>query len=201
MLDKLRRHWRAQNRAPKNNQCTYPQPVRAQVEHPWIVPARKQFCKGLLRVDEMVAILSPMCKRKEQRRAALQPSKRAPDSYGRRKGLRPAAAGTEVSGSPQTPVGAEDSDIRRLFLAESAVIGAVGGALGLFFAWVLGRLVNAGANVYFQSQGFQPENLFVIPWWLIAASLVFSVLVSVGAGLYPAARAARIDPTRALRHD
>jgi len=98
-------------------------------------------------------------------------------------------------------VGAEDSDIRRLFLAESAVIGAVGGVLGLVFAWILGRLVNAGANVYFQSQGFQPENLFVIPLWLIAASLVFSVLVSVGAGLYPASRAARIDPTRALRHD
>lgn len=98
-------------------------------------------------------------------------------------------------------VGAEDGDIRRLFLAESAVIGAVGGALGLLFAWILGRLVNAGANVYFQSQGFAPENLFVIPLWLIAASIVFSILVSVGAGLYPASRAARIDPTRALRHD
>jgi putative ABC transport system permease protein len=98
-------------------------------------------------------------------------------------------------------VGAEDSDIRRLFLAESAVIGAVGGAMGLVFAWVLGRLINAGANVYFQSQGFQPENLFVIPLWLIAVSMAFSILVSVAAGLYPAARAARIDPTRALRHD
>jgi len=98
-------------------------------------------------------------------------------------------------------VGAEDSDIRRLFLAESAVIGAVGGTLGLIFAWLLGRVVNAGANVYFKSQGFAPENLFVIPLWLIAASMVFSILVSVAAGLYPASRAARIDPTRALRHD
>jgi putative ABC transport system permease protein len=98
-------------------------------------------------------------------------------------------------------VGAEDQDIRWLFLAESAVIGAAGGVIGLIFAWLLGRAINFGANLYFVSQGFQKENLFVIPAWLIGAAIVFSILVSIGAGLYPADRAARIDPTRALRHD
>jgi putative ABC transport system permease protein len=98
-------------------------------------------------------------------------------------------------------VGAEDSDIRRLFLAESAVIGALGGVLGLLFAWLLGLLINAAANVYFRNQGFQSETLFIIPFWLIAASMAFSIVVSIGAGLYPANRAARIDPTKALRHD
>ncbi len=98
-------------------------------------------------------------------------------------------------------VGAEDRDIRSLFLSESAVIGAAGGVLGLGFAWVLGRTVNAGANFYFVSQGFQPEKLFIIPLWLIASAMGFSVLVSIASCLYPAARAAKIDPTRALRHD
>lgn len=98
-------------------------------------------------------------------------------------------------------VGAEDQDIRWLFLAESAVIGAAGGVIGLIFAWLLGRAINFGANLYFVSQGFQKENLFTIPVWLIGAAIAFAILVSIGAGLYPADRAARIDPTRALRHD
>jgi len=98
-------------------------------------------------------------------------------------------------------VGAEDQDISRLFLAESAVIGAVGGALGLVLAWALAHLINAGANVYFARQGFPPESLFAIRPWLILAALAFAVVVSMGSGLYPAVRAARIDPTRALRHD
>ena len=98
-------------------------------------------------------------------------------------------------------VGAEDGDIRRIFLAESAALGALGGVLGLLLAWALGRAVNAGANIYFARQGFQPENLFQIPLWLLAAAIGFSVAVSIASGLYPAARAARIDPTRALRHD
>jgi putative ABC transport system permease protein len=98
-------------------------------------------------------------------------------------------------------VGAEDQDIRFLFLAESAVIGALGGVIGLIFAWLLGRAINTGANFYFVSQGFQKENLFTIPLWLIGGAMVFSILVSIMSGLYPADRAARIDPTRALRHD
>jgi putative ABC transport system permease protein len=98
-------------------------------------------------------------------------------------------------------VGAEDQDIRWLFLAESAVIGAAGGVIGLIFAWILGRTINFAANVYFVSTGFQKENLFTIPLWLVGAAIGFAVLVSIGAGLYPADRAARIDPTRALRHD
>jgi len=98
-------------------------------------------------------------------------------------------------------VGAEDQDIRWLFLAESAVIGAIGGVIGLIFAWLLGRTINFAANWYFVSQGFQKENLFTIPVWLIGAAIAFAVAISIAAGLYPADRAARIDPTRALRHD
>ncbi len=98
-------------------------------------------------------------------------------------------------------VGAEDGDIRRIFITESAIIGLAGGLAGLLLAWLLGRAVNAGANIYLARQGFKPEVLFHIPMWLVASSLGFALLVSVASGLYPAGRAARIDPTRALRHD
>jgi ABC-type lipoprotein release transport system permease subunit len=40
-----------------------------------------------------------------------------------------------------------------------------------------------------------------VPWWLVAAALGFSIVVSLLAGLYPAARAARLDPVKALRHE
>lgn len=98
-------------------------------------------------------------------------------------------------------VGAEDGDIRRIFLTESAIIGVAGGIAGVLLAWGLGRAMNWGANIYIVRQGLRPENLFHIPLWLIAASLGFALLVSVASGLYPAARAARVDPARALRHD
>lgn len=98
-------------------------------------------------------------------------------------------------------VGAEDRDIRNVFLAETAVIGAAGGAAGLLLAWVLGRAVNWGANIYIVRQGFRAETLFHIPLWLVAGSLGFALVVSIASGLYPAGRAARIDPARALRHD
>ncbi len=98
-------------------------------------------------------------------------------------------------------VGAEDSDIRRIFLTECAIIGVMGGVGGLLLAWGLGRAMNYGANLYIVRQGFRPENLFHIPAWLVAAAMAFALLVSIVSGLYPAGRAARIDPARALRHD
>ena len=98
-------------------------------------------------------------------------------------------------------VGAEDGDIRRIFLTESAIIGSLGGVGGLLLAWVLGRAMNYGANIYITRQGFSPENLFHIPLWLIASAIAFALAVSIVSGLYPAGRAARIDPARALRHD
>jgi putative ABC transport system permease protein len=42
-------------------------------------------------------------------------------------------------------------------------------------------------------------DLFAFPWWLLGASMAFAIAVSVAAGIYPALRAARVDPIRALR--
>jgi putative ABC transport system permease protein len=98
-------------------------------------------------------------------------------------------------------IGASDNDIRWIFLGEASVIGLMGGLFGIALSWVVGHVINFGANLYIQSQGGTPGTLFSLPLWLIAAAIAFSILVSLGAGSYPASRAARLDPIQALRHN
>jgi len=64
-----------------------------------------------------------------------------------------------------------------------------------------GRVINFGANLYIQGQGGTPVNLFSLPFWLVGARSRISLVVSLIAGSFPAARAARLDPIQALRHD
>ena len=98
-------------------------------------------------------------------------------------------------------IGGSDGDIRRIFLIEASAIGFLGGVSGVVLGWIVGRVVNLGANIYIQNQGGTPGNLFSLPFWLIGGAIAFSISISLIAGSYPAARAARLDPIRALRHD
>jgi putative ABC transport system permease protein len=98
-------------------------------------------------------------------------------------------------------VGGSETDIRWIFFSEAATIGVIGGAFGLALGWAVTRIANAVANHYLRPQGVPEVDLFYMPVWLIAGALVFSVCVSLLAGLYPASRAARVDPVQALRHD
>jgi len=98
-------------------------------------------------------------------------------------------------------IGASDGDVKRLFLAEAAVMGLVGGALGVALGWVIGRLINAGTNIYLHRQNLPSEDLWAVPWWLVGGAIGFAILISMISGLYPAARAARLDPVRALRYE
>lgn len=98
-------------------------------------------------------------------------------------------------------IGGSDSDVRRIFLIEASVIGFLGGVCGVVLGWVVGRIINFGANQYIVSQGGTSGNLFSLPLWLVGAAVGFSIFVSLAAGMYPARRAARLDPIHALRHD
>jgi putative ABC transport system permease protein len=98
-------------------------------------------------------------------------------------------------------VGGDDGDVRKIFLVEASLIGVFGGVFGIVLGWAVGRMINAGANYYLQTQGVPPANLFLIPWWLMAGAIAFALLVSLVAGSFPAMRAARLDPIQALRHD
>jgi putative ABC transport system permease protein len=98
-------------------------------------------------------------------------------------------------------IGGSDVDIRRIFLVEASAIGVLGGMTGVVLGWAVGRVINFGANWYIESQGGTTGNLFSLPLWLVSGAIVFSWLVSLAAGVYPATRAARLDPIQALRHD
>lgn len=97
-------------------------------------------------------------------------------------------------------LGASDRDVRQLFFAEASVMGLAGGATGVLMGWGIGRIIQFVTAIYLQRQGIPAENIWLVPWWLVAGAMVFSLAVSLAAGMYPASRAAKLDPVEALRY-
>ena len=87
-------------------------------------------------------------------------------------------------------LGARRSDVLLQFLAEAVVLAGVGGLLGA----LVGASVGYGAHM---ATGF-PISL---PWWSFAIAVGTSSLIGVASGIYPANRAARLDPVEALRYE
>lgn len=99
-------------------------------------------------------------------------------------------------------IGAEDREIKLIFFVEAAVIGLCGGVIGVLLAWGIDAVANRLAYRFIlKPQGASFVDFFSLPPWLSAGAILFALIVSILAALYPAARAARIDPVRALRHD
>ena len=98
-------------------------------------------------------------------------------------------------------LGAADRDVKNLFFVEASVMGFFGGVLGVGFGWLVGRAVTFGINVYLKRQSLPPTDVFSVPWWLVLMAIVLAVLVSLAAGLYPASRAAKLNPVEALRYE
>jgi putative ABC transport system permease protein len=86
-------------------------------------------------------------------------------------------------------LGARQGDILRQFLFESGTLAAIGGIIGLALAYFLGFLIS---TFFFQT---------LIPWWAALIAIGVSAGVGILAGLFPAWKAARLDPIEALRAD
>jgi len=98
-------------------------------------------------------------------------------------------------------IGASDGDVKRLFFAEAGAMGILGGIVGVVLGWTIGQVINLGTNVYLKRQSLPPEHFWAVPWWLVASAILFAFVVSLVSGLYPAGRAARLDPVQALRYE
>jgi putative ABC transport system permease protein len=100
-------------------------------------------------------------------------------------------------------VGARDRHILAIFLVEGALVGLVGGCLGLLLTWAasfptdawLRALVARNLHVRLES------SVFAFSWWLLVGAPIFAALVTTLAALLPARRAVRVDPIAALRHE
>ncbi|MEM7515215.1 MAG: FtsX-like permease family protein, partial [Bacteroidota bacterium] len=87
-------------------------------------------------------------------------------------------------------MGATKKNILSQFLIEAIVICQFGGALGILLGLFVGNILstlafNAG---------------FVVPWSWVIVGVIACFAVGIGAGYYPARRAARVDPIESLRH-
>jgi ABC-type antimicrobial peptide transport system permease subunit len=98
-------------------------------------------------------------------------------------------------------LGAADRDVRWLFFAEAGVMGLVGGIFGVCLGWLIGKALTFGTNMYLSRQQLPPIDLSSVPWWMVVAAIAFSFVVSLAAGIYPASRAARLNPVEALRYE
>lgn len=98
-------------------------------------------------------------------------------------------------------IGGSEGEIKMIFFVEAATIGAIGAVFGLVLGWGVTRVANLIVNAHLMPEGQAPVNLFYFPPWLVLGAVGFSILVSLVAGVYPAVRAARVNPVEALRHD
>jgi len=98
-------------------------------------------------------------------------------------------------------LGATDLDVGSLFFAEAGVMGFFGGFFGVALGWLIGLALTWGTTIYLHRQNLPGVKISYVPWWLALSAVVFAIAVSLGAGLYPALRAARLNPVEALRYE
>ncbi|MDL1912798.1 ABC transporter permease [Chloroflexi bacterium CFX6] len=103
-------------------------------------------------------------------------------------------------------VGATNRDVLAIFLGEASGIGFLGGLGGVLIGWLAGQAINVIAIVYLAGQASQqggppPSVAVYTPLWLPVFALVFSTLIGMVSGLYPALRAATMIPVMALKYE
>ncbi len=103
-------------------------------------------------------------------------------------------------------VGATNRDVLTIFLGEAAGIGFLGGLGGALLGWIGGYALNVISMQFLasqaQQQGYISNGLSAeTPVWLLLFSIIFATLVGFLSGLYPALRAATLEPVTALKYE
>lgn len=105
-------------------------------------------------------------------------------------------------------IGATNRDVMSVFLAESGSIGLLGGVGGVLLGILLSEIINVVARTYLMAQAAQSGTVYEtvlsfvhIPFWLPVFAVTFAAGVGVLSGVYPATRAASLNPIAALRYE
>lgn len=106
-------------------------------------------------------------------------------------------------------LGARNHDVMLVFLGEAACIGLLGGVLGVVIGWgissaanvVIGSLLSQSNGAASGIFGTGSTDFVYTPFWLPPFAIVFATLIGLLSGVYPALRAATLDPLRALKYE
>jgi ABC-type antimicrobial peptide transport system permease subunit len=97
--------------------------------------------------------------------------------------------------------GATRATIRRLYTFEAAMLGFWGGVFGVLVGFLLTLAANPIINNQLKVNSISSSNIITLPLWLVLAVVAATTLIGTLAGLYPASRAARLNPVEALRYE
>ncbi len=96
-------------------------------------------------------------------------------------------------------IGASLKDIKKMFLTEAALIGFLGGLMGLLVSFLGSKLLNEVAKNGSIFGGAPGSKMSVIPLWLYVLSITFTTLVGIISGYLPAIKAMKLSVLKALR--
>jgi putative ABC transport system permease protein len=88
-------------------------------------------------------------------------------------------------------IGARRADITQQFLSEAIFLTGLGGLLGILGGWLISELIKVAV----------PSLPSSVPLWSVVAGFGISVAIGVFFGLFPAVKAAKLDPVEALRYE